>query len=106
MSGFKGRKWPFQFLLLTLMSEPNVGTSGCLVKETTRLREAGGGGGGGAKETAWKLKLLHCFPKEKEFLEIVSSIENTAEQWDGGEGGGCNRSVLMFSLGGAKIFTS
>lgn len=43
--------------------------------------------GRGAKETAWKLKLLHCFTKEKEFLEIVSSIENTAEQWDGwGEG--------------------
>lgn len=39
--------------------------------------------GGGAKETAWKLKLLHCFTKEKEFLEIVSSIENTSEQWGG-----------------------
>lgn len=64
MSGFKGRKWPFQFLLLTLMSEPNVGTSGCLVKETTRLREGGGRGGRG-KRNCVEVKIVALFYERK-----------------------------------------
>lgn len=79
MSGFKGRKWPFQFLLLTLMSEPNVGTSGCLVKEAAAGRRGWAGvGKRGAKETVEVF--FHCYTREKRFLEIVRYIAELEEE--------------------------
>lgn len=81
MSGFKGHKWLFQFLLLTIMSEPNVGTSECLVKETTRLLD-----GGVVERQGKKLcgGFFHCPLTEKKCVENVSYIKNGTEQWRGG----------------------
>lgn len=73
-------------LLVTIMSEPNVGTSGCLVKETTRLLEG-----------LWGKKFFfYCFLREKKCVELVSYIEDGTDHW---RGRSCNSSVLVFSLG-------